>query len=160
MLVKNLSKILFCWLCSFWIFSALAEEDLDQKITTEPQQMTTEESDQTLEEDLSLTLALSGEPYTGPECWWFSDCEKICREIYNRRSVTDDCLDLHPDQVKELNKIYKTLDNPFVPDLKKIASRHFEAFVEIDYRPLKKLIKKMKYERKAKPAEQSFDMDS
>lgn len=160
MLVKNLSKILFYWLCSFLLFSAVAEdtteEDPDQKVMAEPQQMITEESDQILEKDLSLTLALSGEPY---KCRRLSDCEKICEEIYSRRAAENECLDLHPDQVKRFDKIYKTLESPNFRDLIKIAPEDLENFVKIDYRPLKKLTEKLSNQlgaraQKAKQAKQ------
>ena len=81
--------------------------------------------------------------YGGPKCEWDEDCEDICKDIYNRRSVRDDCMELPVKQVEKLEEIYETFENPSDNDLASIDSVDFETFVEIDLRPLDTLIGKL-----------------
>ena len=80
--------------------------------------------------------------YTGPKCEGDSKCEKYCKDIYNRRSVREDCTDLSLAQVKNFGDIYKTFENPTEEGLNNIDPEDFKVFAEIDIRPLEKRIEK------------------
>ena len=80
--------------------------------------------------------------YTGPKCEGDSKCEDYCKDIYNRRSVREDCLELARAQVDKLWDIYEIFENPKDDDLVSIDPDDFKVFVEIDLRPLDVLIGK------------------
>ena len=81
--------------------------------------------------------------YSGPKCEGDEDCEEICKDIYNRRSVREDCIELSAEQVDKLDEIYEAFENPSDDDLEEIDPEDFELFVEIDLRPLDTLIGKL-----------------
>ena len=171
MLTKNSTRILFCLISLFLLgFNAFAanaqttEQEPTVQITEEPleatTQIATEKTSEIWDDNLNwfLTLTgksytkpegdldwiggLSGEPYTGPKCYWFAACEEMCKDIYSRRFVREDCEKLHPDTVKKLHKIDETFENPTLGDLESMDVADFEAYVEINSRPLKKHISK------------------
>ena len=69
-------------------------------------------------------------------------CEEICRDIYNRSSIREYCLEFPVAQVEILLDIYEIFENPFEDELDSISLLDFKVFVGIDSRPLEKLIGK------------------
>ena len=94
------------------------------------------------DEDRRSVLDGSRKRYTGPKCEGDSKCEEYCKDIYNRRSVREDCLELARTQVDKLWDIYEIFENPKADDLKSIDAEDFDTFVEIDLRPVDTLIGK------------------
>ena len=80
--------------------------------------------------------------YSGSACERDRECEDFCKDIYNRRSVREDCLALPLSQVEKLWEIYEIFRNPKEDDLEIIDPEDFEIFVEIDLQPLDTLIGK------------------
>ena len=102
--------------------------------------------DRSNEEDKNREKALKAarDKYKGrPKCEGDEGCEEICKDIYNRRSVREDCIELAAEQVDKLEEIYETFENPSDDDLASIDSVDFETFVEIDLRPLETLVGKL-----------------
>ena len=94
------------------------------------------------DEDRRSVLDGSRKRYTGPKCEGDSKCEEYCKDIYNRRSVREDCLELARAQVEKLWDIYEIFENPKEDDLRSIDAEDFDTFVEIDLRPVDTLIGK------------------
>ena len=92
--------------------------------------------------DRSSALDRSRRRYSGSACENDRECEDMCKDIYNRRSVREDCLTLALEQVEKLWEIYEIFENPKEDDLENIDPDDFEIFVEIDLRPLDTLIGK------------------
>ena len=95
------------------------------------------------DKDRGSVLDRSKKRYSGPKCEGDDDCEDICKDIYSRRSVRDDCLELAAEQVEKLWEIYEIFENPREDDLEDIDPEDLETFVEIDLRPLDTLIGKL-----------------
>ena len=90
-------------------------------------------------------LNRSRDRYSGEDCEDDDDCEDICRKIYRRPTVRDECLELPVDQVEQLEEIYEALEHPRSSnDLEDIDSDDFETFVSIDLKPLDTLIGRLK----------------
>ena len=94
------------------------------------------------DENRGSVLDRSRKRYSGPKCEGNSKCEEYCKDIYNRRSVREDCLELARDQVEKLWDIYEIFESPKEDELRSIDPDDFETFVEIDLRPLDTLIGK------------------
>ena len=94
------------------------------------------------DENRRSSLDRARKRYTGPKCEGDSQCEEYCKDIYNRRSVREDCLELARAQVDKLWEIYEIFENPKNDDLEIIDPDDFKVFVEIDLRPLDVLIGK------------------
>ena len=146
MLIKILLKTLFCYFSFFWLFrfDALAEKEPAQ-ITEELRQ---KKGDQVITKKIQGTIDLnwmsgfSGKPYIGLKCGWFLECEDMCRDIYERCSIREDCKHLHPDYVKKLKKIDKIFENPHLKNLQSINSSDLKIFLEIDSCPLEDHIRR------------------
>ena len=88
------------------------------------------------DEDRGRTLEDSHKRYTGSDCSEDDDCVEICRDIYNRKKIRDQCAELKVQQVEQLEKIYEVLKKPSRDDLEDIDAEDFKVFVELDLRPL------------------------
>ena len=95
------------------------------------------------DKDRGSVLDRAKKRYSGPKCEGDDDCEEYCKDIYNRRSVREDCLELAQAQVEKLWEIYEIFESPKEDDLEGIDPEDFEIFVEIDNRPLDTLINKL-----------------
>ena len=95
------------------------------------------------DKDRNSVLDRSKKRYSGPKCEGDDDCEEICKDIYNRRSVREDCLELAAEQVEKLWEIYEAFENPGEDELASIDAVDFETFIEIDLRPVDTLIGKL-----------------
>ena len=100
--------------------------------------------DQSNREDRNRNSVLNRarERYSGSACERDRECEDLCKDIYNRRTVRKDCLALPVSQVEKLWEIYDIFRNPREDDLEIIDPEDFEIFVEIDLQPLDTLIRK------------------
>ena len=95
------------------------------------------------DKDRGSVLDRSKKRYSGPKCEGDNECEEQCKDIYNRRSVREDCVELAVAQVEKLWEIFEIFESPKDDELLSIDAADFEIFVEIDNRPLDTLISKL-----------------
>ena len=68
-------------------------------------------------------------------------CEKICKELYKRRSDREDCQKLEVDFIEDLEEMYKVLENAKERTLNEIDSDLFETYINISIASLDRVVK-------------------
>ena len=93
--------------------------------------------------DRDSVLSRSRDRHSGrSRCSNDSDCQEICDDIYDRRKDREDCESLPIGQVEALKEVYEALEDPDEDDLEDVDSDDFDVLVNINIKPLDKLVGK------------------
>ena len=96
-----------------------------------------------VDENRNEILENSKRTHVSSICSESEDCQKICRNLFNRSDDREDCEDLTEAQVDRLDDVHDALESPGLNDLQYIDLYDLNVFLNVSPEPIERLFRRI-----------------